>query len=177
MHMKKLKEKFLKIFTTILAACGITGCFVACYGMPVKYNHGVNFKVRADLNDDGTISDDEVVEDIAVEPVATVSDYEKNGDNASPIYPVLFELTNEKGEAYITLEAYEDVIFETSEEYSKTDLYEKKRVTVKFDSDEEFDNQEVSIELTKKSTSSADKANSDALSDDSANQAGSDSSE
>lgn len=62
--MKKVKATALKIVGTILAACGITTTFTACYGMPINYdNYPEMFKekvtVRADLNDDGEVTEDE----------------------------------------------------------------------------------------------------------------------
>lgn len=62
--MKKLKATALKIAGTILAACGITTTFTACYGMPINYDNypelmGENVVVRADLNDDGEVTEDE----------------------------------------------------------------------------------------------------------------------
>lgn len=62
--MKKIKATALKIAGTILAACGITTTFTACYGMPINYDNypelmGENVVVRADLNDDGEVTEDE----------------------------------------------------------------------------------------------------------------------
>lgn len=62
--MKKIKGTALKIAGTILAACGITTTFTACYGMPINYDNypelmGENVVVRADLNDDGEVTEDE----------------------------------------------------------------------------------------------------------------------
>lgn len=62
--MKKIKGTALKIIGTILAACGITTTFTACYGMPINYDNypeliGENVVVRTDLNDDGEVTEDE----------------------------------------------------------------------------------------------------------------------
>lgn len=36
--MNPLKKKIFKISATVLAACGITTTFTACYGMPLNFN-------------------------------------------------------------------------------------------------------------------------------------------
>jgi len=62
--MTKIKSKVFKILGTTLAACGITTTFTACYGMPINYDNypellGEKISVRADLNDDGEVTEDE----------------------------------------------------------------------------------------------------------------------
>ncbi len=36
--MNRIKNKFLRVFATVLAACGITTTFTACYGMHLHHD-------------------------------------------------------------------------------------------------------------------------------------------
>lgn len=70
--MNRIKNKFLRIFATVfatvLAACGITTTFTACYGMPPRDYTGT---VIGDLNGDGIAEKTEIIPGIRV-----TADYE-----------------------------------------------------------------------------------------------------
>ena len=54
----KITKAPLKIAATILAACGVSCGFTACYGMPVNFNElDLNFHVTGDIDGDGTKED------------------------------------------------------------------------------------------------------------------------
>lgn len=54
----KITKAPLKIAASILAACGVSCGFTACYGMPVNFNElDLNFHVSGDINGDGIKED------------------------------------------------------------------------------------------------------------------------
>lgn len=159
--MGKIKNKFFKIFATILAACGVSSCFVACYGMPPgTNNHGVTFKVLGDVNNDGKVDDDEVVSGVYVRPVGEASDFDKNGPDATPIMDNYDRTecwggtTDETGMTSFDFSAYEDVVFEACE----TDIFERKFETVHLDGDDDYDTQFVTITLDRKANTDSESA-------------------
>ncbi len=168
--MGKIKNKFFKIFATILAACGISSCFIACcYGMPPgTNNHGVTFKVLGDVNNDGKVDDDEVVSGVYVRPVGEASDFDKNGTDATPIMDnsdwteCWGGTTDETGMTSFDFSAYEDVVFEACE----TEMFESQFVKVHFD--DNYDTEFVTITLNRKTDSASD-SDSESASDSTSN--------
>lgn len=59
--MSFIKNKFMKIFSTFLAACGVSTYFVACYGMPSipkvaeRRDFAFDVKIFGDIDNDGIL--------------------------------------------------------------------------------------------------------------------------
>ncbi len=132
---KSVKLQIFKVLATILSACGISSCFVACYGMPVAYGMPENytqvqFRVTGDVDGNGTIDENEYVKDIVVDCI--------DGDSSR---------TDENGFASLYAYGQESVKFEFSDE---NNVFETKTQTVDLSSHDE--NSEISVQLERKSS-------------------------
>lgn len=134
---KAVKLQILKVIATILSACGISSCFVACYGMPVAYgmpeNFNVQFRLLGDVNNDGTVAEDEYLKDIYVD--VADSDFS--------------ESTDENGLAKVYFP-----YLESSVEFSdKNNIFETKTETIDLSAYENYesDDFEIKVELKRKS--------------------------
>ncbi len=137
--MKKIKEKakdtkirIFKAFATVLAACGISTYFTACYGMPVNYDNFVSFRVGEDLNGDGMISEGEYVEGIVISPE------DISGEKG---------ITDKAGLAELYVEYAPSADFRFDDDKN---VFETKRCTVDF---AEYDGKEITVMLERKSGS------------------------
>ncbi len=89
--MNPLKKKIFKISATVLAACGITTTFTACYGMPINY-YPLSGTVKGDNG----------------KPIKGIKVYDKD-------YPRRYELTDSDGQfifsdgAFVDTFVFEDI--------------------------------------------------------------------